>query len=882
MSTSVPSAPAPKVSAEPLIPRLVRIGGILLLVGTIPLVILLPVGPKVVWSVVVAALPLGFTLAGYYAWRRACPLAFFATLGQRLKLQKKRKAGDWLATHGLEVQLGLLVLGMMWRHLGANGTPWALASLLITVLLAATVVGVLFTGKTWCNHICPVGVVEKIYQEPALLLGREGNSQCATCTACKKNCPDIDLEQGYWKEVEWPARRNVYYVWPGLVLAFFVYFYLAAGNWENYFSGAWSRDALLATRLFEPGLFFAPGLPRLAAVPLVFLVFGFASFVIFHLLERFFRARASGAEAEAVARHRCLTLAGFTAFLLFYAFAGQPALLELPVWIRQALSMGIVSIATALLLARWSRSETSFIQEKFAKGLLKRWEWDEAPPSGRLGDLYLLHQERVQQREARLKAYKATVRDLLAEGILTRGNLLVLQKVRAELGISDKDHDKLLSELNLEERRLFDPAYQGSLEKNLQLEQYQHALADLLLADHQPGPEIIESLRQIHRIRPEEHARILSDLRGEQGPLAKRLQASVQAIRGYLEADQGAEGWSASFEEGAPVKALIARVAFFRHVVQWRLRHHLEHVLHVLDSGLEEPGLKEPRLTLVAAKPGATHEVIGLLAAMSAQGALGAALAPLASGFEPRLDQGSVFREMVRDESRYLRAAALALLSELGDAASHRCLREALLDPDPLVREAARSLLGLAGDLDQTLAELAQDDQELMLRAAVLALPLAASSRPDPDRTSLTRQETMVLLHGVPLFSRLDPDDLDILAQAARVSVFAPGASLCRQGERSDDVFLILHGRAQTWAEDQGRQTRLLGDCSEGACLGEMAVLDPAPRAATVLASTEVRALVLTGRAFREALHGHPTVAEGVLRVLTQRLRSLIQSPQSA
>ncbi|HEX7554781.1 MAG TPA: hypothetical protein VF378_14600, partial [Geothrix sp.] len=97
MSASVQPKSPLQESPAPLVGRVVRIAGVLILVGTVPLALLLPMGPKVIWSMVIASVPLGFTLAGYYAWRRACPLAFFATLGQRLKVQRKRKVGDWLA-----------------------------------------------------------------------------------------------------------------------------------------------------------------------------------------------------------------------------------------------------------------------------------------------------------------------------------------------------------------------------------------------------------------------------------------------------------------------------------------------------------------------------------------------------------------------------------------------------------------------------------------------------------------------------------------------------------------------------------------------------------------------------------------------------------------
>jgi hypothetical protein len=873
--------------------------GVLLLVGTVPLALWVPAGPKLIWSMVIAAVPLGFTVAGFYAWRRACPLAFFATLGQRFKVQRKRKVGDWLAAHGLEVQLGLLAAALAWRHLGANSTPWALAGLLVVVVAAASTVGFLYTGKTWCNHLCPVGVVEKFHQEPVLLLPAEGNSQCTACTACKKNCPDIDLEQAYWKELESPARRRVYYLWPGLVLAFYWYFYLAAGSWVPYFSGAWSKDPMLASRMLSAGFYFAPAIPRLAAVPLTFLVFGLASFVAFSLLERFLLTRAADEQARATLRHHCLALAGFGGFVLFYAFTIPAALAALPPWLRQVLAVGVVMVATALLLARWARSEATFVQEKFARGLLKRWEWGDTPPSSRLSDIYLLHQERSQQREARLRTYKATVRDLLAEGVLHRENLVLLQKLRAELGIADKDHDKLLSELSLEEKRLFDPEYQGSMEKQLQLDQYRRELEGLLLGNQRPEPRAVESLRQIHRIRPEEHAAILEQLRGEQGPLVARLQEPVRLVL-ELHAALLATDWleAPTDATGRPGLARRRRLAFCRHVVQWRLRQHLEHILQLLELGFQEPRLQDLRLRLAASGPAGLQDVLTLLGTMADQGPLGAVLAPLASLPASLEDPGPALRRLTASDSRFLRASVLTLVGYLGDGSSDQVIRTALLDGEPLVRETAQTLLGLTGELDEALSELADDEEQWLLRAALQSLPGEAPAQragqatlrhrgkgaalgSEAKEAPLALLEVLMFLHGMPLFAQLEPDELETLATASRERHFGPEEPLCRQGERSDEVFLILRGRVRTWVLDAEGQPRSLGDSGEGTCIGEMAVLDPAPRAATVTALRDVLTLVLGGRVFRDVLHDRPAVAEGVLKVLTQRLRSMIRETQA-
>ena len=118
--------------------------------------------------------------------------------------------------------------------------------LLIVLAGFAFTVDSVYTGKTWCNYVCPISFVEKIYTEPRNLRPT-ANSQCVKCTACKAACPDINEENSYWKDIRLPAKRHVYFSFPGLVLAFYVYYYLQAGTWEYYFGGGWTTDRLLAS-----------------------------------------------------------------------------------------------------------------------------------------------------------------------------------------------------------------------------------------------------------------------------------------------------------------------------------------------------------------------------------------------------------------------------------------------------------------------------------------------------------------------------------------------------------------------------------------------------------------------------------------------------------
>jgi hypothetical protein len=45
----------------------------------------------------------------------------------------------------------------------------------------------------------------------------------------------------YWARLEQPSFAFERYAYVGLVVGYFLYYYLYAGNWDYYFSGAWVR-----------------------------------------------------------------------------------------------------------------------------------------------------------------------------------------------------------------------------------------------------------------------------------------------------------------------------------------------------------------------------------------------------------------------------------------------------------------------------------------------------------------------------------------------------------------------------------------------------------------------------------------------------------------
>jgi CRP-like cAMP-binding protein len=129
----------------------------------------------------------------------------------------------------------------------------------------------------------------------------------------------------------------------------------------------------------------------------------------------------------------------------------------------------------------------------------------------------------------------------------------------------------------------------------------------------------------------------------------------------------------------------------------------------------------------------------------------------------------------------------------------------------------------------------------------------------------------------VEIFSSLEPESLAELARAGIETHFAPGDLLMQEGEYGDEAFIVLAGDVTVLHKTGDDAEVVIDQRSVGEVIGEMAVLDPAPRAATLRASANgVRVLRLDGASFREALKADPAVASGVIRALAQRVRRLV------
>jgi PPM family protein phosphatase len=99
------------------------------------------------------------------------------------------------------------------------------------------------------------------------------------------------------------------------------------------------------------------------------------------------------------------------------------------------------------------------------------------------------------------------------------------------------------------------------------------------------------------------------------------------------------------------------------------------------------------------------------------------------------------------------------------------------------------------------------------------------------------------VLVKMPLFSRLNERELLRIMQVAEVRAFAPGDTVVREGDRGDELFIVLSGHVQCV-----RNETVLTEFDQGEHFGEMALIRAMPRSATITA-TEASELIALHRA---------------------------------
>jgi CRP/FNR family cyclic AMP-dependent transcriptional regulator len=131
--------------------------------------------------------------------------------------------------------------------------------------------------------------------------------------------------------------------------------------------------------------------------------------------------------------------------------------------------------------------------------------------------------------------------------------------------------------------------------------------------------------------------------------------------------------------------------------------------------------------------------------------------------------------------------------------------------------------------------------------------------------------EEVELLRNIPLFSKIDPSKLKLLAFASERVIFGAGQELFHQGDSGDTAYIIIDGNADVLIDSPGGELAV-AKIGKNELVGEIAILCDVPRTATLRADDQVTTLAISKDLFFQMVREYPDMGIEIMRELAQRL----------
>jgi len=137
------------------------------------------------------------------------------------------------------------------------------------------------------------------------------------------------------------------------------------------------------------------------------------------------------------------------------------------------------------------------------------------------------------------------------------------------------------------------------------------------------------------------------------------------------------------------------------------------------------------------------------------------------------------------------------------------------------------------------------------------------------------------VLRSIPLFAKIEPAKLKLLAFTSERLSFMSGDELCRQGDVGDAAYIILNGDADVMVNTPAGPVRV-ASVGRNDIIGEIAILCDVPRTATVVARANLETLRISKDHFFQMVKQFPQIGLEVMHELASRLHHTTQSLSAA
>lgn len=155
--------------------------------------------------------------------------------------------------------------------------------------------------------------------------------------------------------------------------------------------------------------------------------------------------------------------------------------------------------------------------------------------------------------------------------------------------------------------------------------------------------------------------------------------------------------------------------------------------------------------------------------------------------------------------------------------------------------------------------------------------PLPQRTRPLAEAPALA-QRAAQLLRTPQAFVTLTPDEAQVVVGYMRLASFAQGSVVIREGDETTASYLLLLLDGEVAVDAGYGQAVPISVVGPGSVIGEMALIDGAPRSATCTAMSPVTAAGLGRRGLELLLDEHPRIAARLMIGLTQRIADRLRA----
>ncbi|TCL68350.1 cyclic nucleotide-binding protein [Rhizobium sp. BK251] len=132
-------------------------------------------------------------------------------------------------------------------------------------------------------------------------------------------------------------------------------------------------------------------------------------------------------------------------------------------------------------------------------------------------------------------------------------------------------------------------------------------------------------------------------------------------------------------------------------------------------------------------------------------------------------------------------------------------------------------------------------------------------------------KDEVEMLRRVPIFARIAPAKLKLLAFTSDRVSYRAGQDLFHQGDTGDAAYVVLSGTADIIVDSPAGEIKV-ADVELNALVGEIAILCDVSRTATVRATSSLEVLRISKDHFLKLLSDFPEMAVEIMRVLADRL----------